>query len=54
MLPVRIGYIMVDPYSRLAALLWFLPSQRLEVLLAIAESMVVENFRASVDEWTAC
>ena len=43
---------MTDPYTRLAAVLWFLPSHALEELLEAAESLAVESFRASLNGWT--
>jgi len=43
---------MKDPYTRLAAILWFLSSHALEELLDVAEGIAVERFRMSLDRWT--
>jgi hypothetical protein len=42
--------MMTDPYRRLAAVLWFLPREGLEDLLNIAENIVAEEFKASLEE----
>ncbi len=41
---------MTDPYTRLAATLWFLPKDKLESLLKEAEGMALETFRATLDD----
>jgi hypothetical protein len=43
------GARMMDPYSRLAATLWFISSDRLENLLQEAEEMALESFRETLD-----
>ena len=44
------GARMTDPYTRLAATLWFLSSDSLENLLQEAEEMALESFRESLDD----
>ncbi len=42
---------MKDPYTRLAAILWFLSSHALEELVDVAERIAVERFKTSLDRW---
>jgi len=46
------GPRLTDPYTRLAATLWFLPPEMLEDLLTEAQEMVLEKFRESLEGWT--
>ncbi len=43
---------MTDPYTRLAAVLWFLPTHALEELLEVAEGIAVERLRTSLNGGT--
>ena len=43
---------MQDLYAQLAAALWFLSEDQLAQIVSMAEQLALNEFRASLDEWT--
>ena len=43
---------MTDPYSQLAASLWYLPTEQVWRLVKFAEQLALEDLNAWFDRWT--